>query len=90
MPAKPEGALCGHALPAHGGLWRTGATGAAVTGGGPIDLALSDSGRFLYSVNTGTNTIGAFRVHSDGSLAALPFVSGLPGGRSCLSSGGKV
>lgn len=62
---------------------RTGITG---DGSGPIDLALTDNGRFLYSLNSGTNTIGAFRTHSDGSLTALPFASGLPTGANGLAA----
>jgi 6-phosphogluconolactonase (cycloisomerase 2 family) len=57
-----------------------------VTDGGPIDLALTESGRFLYSLNTGTNTIGAFRVHTDGSLTTLPFAPGLPAGATGLAA----
>jgi hypothetical protein len=33
-------------------------------GSGPIHLALTDSGGFLYSLDSGTNTIGAFRIQS--------------------------
>jgi 6-phosphogluconolactonase (cycloisomerase 2 family) len=62
---------------------RTGVTG---DGSGPIDLALTDNGRFLYSLNSGTNTIGAFRVQGDGSLAPLPFAAGLPAGANGLAA----
>jgi 6-phosphogluconolactonase len=82
-----SGSISGYKIGFDGELELLDADGrTAVTGGGPIDLALSDSGQFLYSVNTGTNTIGAFLVHSDGSLTALPFVSGLPSGANGLAA----
>lgn len=62
---------------------RTGVTG---DGSGPIDLALTENGRLLYSLNSGTNSIGAFRVRADGSLTPLPFVSGLPAGANGLAA----
>ncbi len=62
---------------------RTAVTG---TGSAPIDVAVTDSGRFLYTLNSGTNTIGAFRVHSDGSLTRLPFTGGLPSGANGLAA----
>ena len=60
----------------------------ALTGDGssPIDLALTASGRFLYSLNAGTGTIGIFRAHADGSLVARPFASGVPGSASGLAA----
>ncbi len=62
---------------------RTGVTG---DGSRPIDLELTDNGRFLYSLNSGTNTIGAFRVQSDGSLTPLPFAAGLPPGANGIAA----
>jgi 6-phosphogluconolactonase (cycloisomerase 2 family) len=49
-------------------------------------MALTDNGRFLYSLNSGTNTIGVFRVHSNGSLTRLPFTGGLPSGANGLAA----
>lgn len=60
---------------------RTGVTGA---GSGPIDLALTGNNRFLYTLNGANGTIGAFEVEADGSLTALPFATGLPGGANGL------
>ena len=54
---------------------RTGVTGDGST---PIDLTVTGDGRFVYSLNSGTHTIGAFRVSADGSLTPLPFVGSLP------------
>jgi 6-phosphogluconolactonase len=54
---------------------RTGVTG---DGSVPIDMAISDNGRYLYTLNGGNGTIGIFRIDSDGSLDPLPGASGLP------------
>jgi 6-phosphogluconolactonase len=54
---------------------RTGVTG---DGSGPIDMAISDNGRYLYTLNGGNGTIAAFRIGSDGSLDPLPGASGIP------------
>ena len=62
---------------------RTGNTGSGST---PIDIVITDSGRYLYNLNGGTNTIGAFRIHSDGSLTRLPFIGGLPPGANGLAA----
>jgi 6-phosphogluconolactonase len=62
---------------------RTGVTGAGST---PIDVVVTDSGRYLYNLNSGTHTLGAFRVQSDGSLTPLPFVGGLPTGANGLAA----
>ena len=53
-----------------------GVTG--LTGDVPIDVALSDGSSYLYSVGSGSDTITVFRVESDGSLALVQTVSGLP------------
>jgi 6-phosphogluconolactonase (cycloisomerase 2 family) len=55
---------------------RTGVTG---DGSSPIDMSLSVNSRYLYTLNTGTHTISAFEVESDGSLTPIPGVGGLPG-----------
>jgi 6-phosphogluconolactonase (cycloisomerase 2 family) len=84
-----SGSISGYAIDFDGTIELLDADGrTAVTGDGsaPVDLALTDSGRFLYSLNSGTNTIGAFRVHSDGSLAQLPFTGGLPSGANGLAA----
>jgi 6-phosphogluconolactonase (cycloisomerase 2 family) len=50
----------------------------AGTGDLPIDLATSVDGRFLYAVNAGPGTVGAFRMNPDGSLTDLGTTGGLP------------
>ena len=67
-------------------LTPTGRTGVTGAGSAPIDLASSDDGRFLFSLNSAAHTIGAFRIESDGQLVALPFASGLPAGANGLAA----
>ena len=54
------------------------------TGNGPADIALSASSNYLYLINDTDHTIGAFAIHADRSLTAIPGVSGLPAGASGL------
>jgi 6-phosphogluconolactonase len=84
-----SGSISGYAIDFDGTIalldpdGRTADTG---EGSMPIDMAITDSGRFLYSLNSGTNTIGVFRVHADGSLTPLQFTSGLPAGANGLAA----
>jgi 6-phosphogluconolactonase len=66
----PDGSL---SLVTPGG--QTGLTGA---GSHPTDMAESDNGRFLYSLNNGNGTISAFRAEANGTLEPLTGASGLP------------
>ena len=58
--------------------------GTAASGSGPNDVATAQEGSasFLYVVDAGTGTVGAFRINLDGSLTALVGGSGLPVNRS--------
>ena len=58
--------------------------GTAASGAGPNDLAVAHEGSnsWLYVVDAGTGTIGAFRINGDGSLTAITGAGGLPIGRS--------
>jgi 6-phosphogluconolactonase (cycloisomerase 2 family) len=47
---------------------RTGVTG---DGTGPLDMALSINGQYLYTLNGGNETISAFRVDGKGSLTLI-------------------
>lgn len=60
-----------------------------LTGGGshPTDMAQSRNGRFLYSLNNGNGTIGAFGSNQDGSLHPLMTISGLP--TTCAGLAGR-
>lgn len=62
---------------------RTGVTG---NGSTPLDIAFSINDRFLYTLNNGTQSIGAFRVQANGGLVALPGANGLPIGANGLAA----
>ncbi len=62
----------------------TGTTGDATSK--PIDMALSRDSRYLYSLNSGSHTISAFRVNVNGSLQTLPGLSGLPASANGLAA----
>ena len=47
------------------------------TAGGPIDLAVSSDGRFVYSENGGAGTIDEFRVETNGALTPIGQITGL-------------
>lgn len=84
-----SGSISGYAIDVDGHIelldddGRTGVTGDGST---PIDVVITDSGKYLYSLNSGTHAIGSFRIQSDGSLTALPFAAGLPIGANGLAS----
>lgn len=84
-----SGSITGYAIDFDGQLelldddGRTGVTGDGST---PIDVVVTDSGRYLYSLNSGTHAIGSFRIQGDGSLTPLPFAAGLPVGANGLAS----
>jgi len=51
----------------------------AVTGGAPVDLAVTDNGKFLYTVNAFSGTVSMFAIDKpDGSLTPLGEIGGLP------------
>ncbi len=52
----------------------------------PIDMALSRNSTYLYTLNTGSHTVSAFRINSNGSLLALPALSGIPVGANGLAA----
>jgi 6-phosphogluconolactonase len=58
--------------------------GVAASGSGPNDLAVAVEGQtsFLYVVDAGTGTVGAFRINDDGSLTPITGGGGLPANRS--------
>ena len=82
-----SGSISGYAVGRDGTLSLLDADGlTAVTGGAPIDAALSRNSRFLYVLNESLNRIDAFRVESDGGLTPLAGagVTGLPAGTNGL------
>jgi 6-phosphogluconolactonase len=55
------------------------------TGAGPLDIALSQDNRHLYSLDSGVETITAFRVLPTGRLIKIQTVSDLPDGANGLA-----
>lgn len=48
------------------------------TGTGPIDLAVAQNGRVLYSQQGGAHAVETFRVNGDGTLTSVGSITGLP------------
>lgn len=63
----------------------SGINGITGAGSHPIDMGLSKSDRFLYVLASGNNTINAFSVNPDGSLAFIANYSS-PAGASGLAA----
>jgi len=84
-----SGTVSGYRIAFDGTITRVdadGVTGDTGAGSGPIDMSLSNDGRYLFTLNGGDQTIGAFRVHADGSLSPLPGAAGLPPGANGLAA----
>ncbi len=58
----------------------------AMAGMTPSDLAVSRDRGYLYSLAGGSHTINIYSIASDGSLTAMPALSGLPAGTSGLAA----
>jgi 6-phosphogluconolactonase len=58
----------------------------AVTGGNPTDAALSIDSRYLYVRVAALNAIRVFSIEADGSLTALPSLTGTPAGLAGLAA----
>jgi 6-phosphogluconolactonase (cycloisomerase 2 family) len=83
-----SGSVSGYAIDFDGTvalLDQDGRTGETGDGSAPIDLAITDDGAVLYTLNSGNGTIGVFRIRQDGSLRTQPFLSGLPPGLNGLA-----
>lgn len=50
----------------------------AQSGAGAIDLAVSPDHGYLYSLASGPHAINIYEIRADGSLAAMPALSGVP------------
>lgn len=59
---------------------------AATTDVAPIDAALSSQSKYLYILNSGSNTISAFSVALNGSLSSVQTIPGLPVGANGLAA----
>jgi DNA-binding beta-propeller fold protein YncE len=72
--------LSGYVINAAGALSLiNGSQVSASTGGGPIDLAASSDGQYLYAESGGTGTVNEFRVNADGTLVAIGVVAAAHG-----------
>jgi 6-phosphogluconolactonase len=83
-----SGTLTGFAVAPDGALERLDADGATgSSGGAPIDLDLSRDGRFVYALDSATDSIAVFRLSSaTGALAFVQSVAGLPDGSNGLAA----
>ena len=83
-----SGTITGYGVSPIGRLERlddNGETAVVGAGTGPIDMALSENSRYLYVLNSGTETIRVLRVRSNGSLTTVDGgVDGLPNGAAGL------
>jgi 6-phosphogluconolactonase (cycloisomerase 2 family) len=71
--------ITGYRIAHDGTLTLLDATGVtAHTDAGPVDLAASPDGRFLYQEATGAGIIDEYAVNPDGSLTSIGTVAGLP------------
>ncbi len=75
-----SGTLSGYHVDASGGLSLIGSTGVvATTGGGPVDLAASRDGRYVYAQLGGGNSLAELRVNDDGTLSWIGAIAGRAG-----------
>ena len=58
----------------------------ALTGGNPTDVAVSHDSQYLYARVAGLSAIAIFRINADGSLTALPPLTGTPAGLGGLAA----
>lgn len=83
----PDDSLSAYAIGFDGQLElldEDGRTGEPGTGTRPLDMDLSDDGRFLYTLNIGDDSISAFRVMPDGSLRHLGAMADVADGANGL------
>lgn len=84
----PDDSLSAYAIDFDGQLELVdadGRTGEPGPGTRPLDMDLSDDGRFLYTLNIGSGSISTFRVLPDGALEHLGAEGGLPTGVNGLA-----
>ena len=62
-----------------------GRTGEPGAGTNPLDMDLSEDGRFLYTLNIGNGSISTFRVWPNGALRHIHAEGGLPAGVNGLA-----
>lgn len=62
----------------------TGVTAHTGSGTKPLDMAISHNGRYFYVLKEVSSGIGAYTIGTDGSLAEVPGIIGLPAGLAGL------
>lgn len=73
-----SGSISGYRISRNGSLSLLDADGrTGITGGSPIDMAMSSGSRFLYALSRGNDQVTGFRVGRDGSLTPIGSVGGL-------------
>jgi 6-phosphogluconolactonase len=85
----PDDSLSAYAIDFEGGIElvdANGRTGEPGAGTNPLDMDLSDDGRFLYTLNIGNGTISTFRVMPDGTLEEISVMDGVPAGVNGLAA----
>ncbi|UCF66920.1 MAG: 3-carboxymuconate cyclase [Acidobacteriota bacterium] len=85
----PDDSLSAYAIDFDGKLELVdadGRTGEPGPGTRPLDMDLSDDGRFLYTLNIGEGSISTFRVLPDGALEHLFAEGGVPSGVNGLAA----
>jgi 6-phosphogluconolactonase len=76
-----SGSLSGFAVGSDGSIHALNPSGrTADTGAGshPVDMSLSNDGRFLFTLANGNGTLLGFRTRPDGSLQPVAGINGLP------------
>jgi 6-phosphogluconolactonase (cycloisomerase 2 family) len=84
----PDDSLSAYAIDFDGHLELVdadGRTGEPGPGTRPLDMDLSDDGRFLYTLNIGNGSISTFRVLPNGALEHIHAEGGLPAGVNGLA-----
>jgi 6-phosphogluconolactonase len=85
----PDDSLSAYAIGFDGSLELVdadGRTGEPGPGTRPLDMDLSDDGRFLYTLDIGTGSIGTFHVVRGGGLKHLGVFPGVPDGAVGLAA----
>jgi 6-phosphogluconolactonase (cycloisomerase 2 family) len=78
------GSISGFAIGRDGSLTRITEDGRTASTPRPNDLAIA--GGYLYAINPIAGSVTAYRINSDGTLAALPAATGLPTGLAGLAA----
>jgi 6-phosphogluconolactonase (cycloisomerase 2 family) len=85
----PDDSLSAYAIDFDGSLSlldQDGRSGEPGAGTRPLDMDLSDDGRFLYTLDIGTDAISTFRVLPDGGLEHIAVSSDVPDGANGLAA----